>query len=317
VLALAAAIYSVFRIDATTERLDTTRDALRTLESTQSTTRAELSSLAARANQADRELQERLGEIAKLPQQFGDLQGSLEELRGRTDKPQRAWARAEALFLLELANRRLKLDRDPATAIVALQAADAQLAELHEAGLASVRTQLANEIQALQTVPRPDLTGIEVRLERAERDARHLRVTGTVLGDPATRNETPLPDNGFMRAWEVVRRTVANLVTVRHLAGPADALVTVEQEMMRRQHLELLLYSARQALLRRDAAAYQAAVDGASDWLKQYFATDDTAVHNLEQVLRPLAQIDIAPALPDISASMQLLERSQPGRPSE
>jgi uroporphyrin-3 C-methyltransferase len=313
-LALAAAIYSVFRIDATTDRLDSTREALRTLESTQSTTRAELSSLSARADQADRELQQRLGEIAKLPQQLGELQGSVEELRGRTDRPQRAWARAEALFLLELANRRLKLDRDPATAIVALQAADAQLAELHEAGLASVRSQLANEIQALQAVPRPDLAGIETRLQIAEGDASRLKVAGLVVGRDASATAPPLPENGFLRAWEVVRRAITKLITVRHIAGPADTLVSVEQEAMRRQHLQLLLYSARQAVFRRDAPAYQAALSGALEWLHQYFAADDEAVRNMTQVLEPLTHTDIAPPLPDISASLQLLERSSPVR---
>jgi uroporphyrin-3 C-methyltransferase len=314
VLALAAAIYSVFRIDATTERLDTVREAMRTLETTQTATRAELSSLMARSRQSDQELQQRLSDIAKLPQQLGELQGSVEELRGRTDRPQRAWARAEALFLLELANRGLKLDRDPATAIVALQAADVQLADLHEAGLAAVRTQLASEIQALQAVPRPDLTGIEARLEHAEDDAGRLKVAGIVLGQDANANAEPLPENGFMRAWEVMKRAMSNLVTVRHLAGPADTLVTVEQEMLRRQHLELLIYSARQALLRRDAPAYQAAVQGAVDWLKQYFAADDTNVQTLIQTLEPLARTDIAPPLPDISASLKLLEQSLPGK---
>jgi len=314
VLALVAAIYSVFRIDATTDRLDTTREALRTLETTQSTTRAELGSLAARADQSDRQLQERLVEMAKVPQQLNELQGSVEELRGRTDRPQRAWARAEALFLLELANRRLQLDRDPTTAIVALQAADAQLAELHETGLAPVRTQLANEIQALQAVPRPDLIGIEARLQRAESDASHLRVAGVVVGKDSNETAAPLPENGFLRAWEVVRRAATQLITVRRIAGPADTLVSIEQEAMRRQHLQLLLYSARQALLRRDAPAYQAAIGGALAWLQQYFAADDEGVRNVRQTLEPLMHTDIAPPLPDISASLQLLERSAQSR---
>jgi uroporphyrin-3 C-methyltransferase len=314
VLALAAAIYSVFRIDATTDRLDTVREGMRTLESSQTATRAELSSLAARATQSDQDLQQRLGEIAKMPQQLGDLQGSLEELRGRADRPQRAWARAEALFLLELADRRLKLDRDPGTAVVALQAADAQLAELHEAGLAAVRTQLANEIQALQAVPRPDLTGIEARLEHAEDNASRLQVAGIVLGRDNGGRAAPLPDNGVMRAWEVIKHSLSGLVTVRHLAGPADTLVTVEQETLRRQHLQLLLYSARQALLRRDTTAYRASMQGAVDWLKQYFAADDANVGAMIQTLEPLARVDISPPLPDISASVQLLERSLPGK---
>ena len=314
VLALAAAIYSVFRIDATTERMDVIREAMRTLESTQSATRAELSAVAARANQSDQELQHRLSDIAKLPQEMGELQGSLEELRGRTDRPQRAWARAEALFLLELANRRLKLDRDPATAIIALQAADAQLAELHEAGLAAVRTQLASEIQALQAVPRPDFTGIEARLEQAENEASRLRVAGVVMGRDANANAAPLPEDGFARAWEVTKRAASSLITVRHLAGPADTLVTVEQELLRRQHLQLLLYSARQALLRHDAQAYEASLVSAVEWLKQYFAAGDANVQTLIQTIEPLIKVDIAPPLPDISASLQLLERSLSGR---
>src|SRR3712207_7298207 len=55
------------------------------------------------------------------PRQLQELASSVEELRGRAEGPERAWSRAEALFLVELAQRRLTLDRDVETAIVALR----------------------------------------------------------------------------------------------------------------------------------------------------------------------------------------------------
>ncbi len=65
------------------------------------------------------------------PRRAGRRAAAVEELLCRSKScaaapkgPERAWSRAEAMFLLELAQRRLTLDRDVETAIVALESAD-------------------------------------------------------------------------------------------------------------------------------------------------------------------------------------------------
>ena len=216
VLAFAIAGYALFRLDAARDRLDTVRDTVRTLEADRAVLRAELKIARHAQRQATRELDHRLDALGDVPQQMQDLASSVEELRGRAEGPERAWSRAEAMFLLELAQRRLALDRDVETAIVALESADARLASLRDQTFAPVRQHIARELQALRAVRLPDTTGILARLASAEERAlRTCRFKGIVVDEAQTRDRMHCPTGMFARAWALVRNTFSNLIVVR------------------------------------------------------------------------------------------------------
>ena len=139
VLALATASYSLWRLDATRDRLDDVNDLARTLAADRNALQGELRALAQRETQGQRELVARLNAFNALPKQVQDLSTAVEDLHGRTEGPQRAWSRAEALFLIEIAQRSLVLDRDVATAIAALESADSRLASVRDPALTSAR----------------------------------------------------------------------------------------------------------------------------------------------------------------------------------
>ena len=171
VLALATAGYALMRLDSTRDRLDQVNDLSRTLDAERKVLRAELKSLSSRERQSTRQLDHRLDTLDEVPKQLQELASSVEELRGRAEGPERAWSRAEAMFLLELAQRRLVLDRDVQTAIIALESADTRLASLRDASLTPVRTQIARDLQSLRAIHQPDHTGILARLATAEERA--------------------------------------------------------------------------------------------------------------------------------------------------
>jgi uncharacterized protein HemX len=66
------------------------------------------------------------------------------------------------------------------------------------------------------------------------------------------------------------------------------------------------------AALRGDAADYRANVGAARRWLEEMFDLRDLSVSSLQKDLQTLELANIAPALPDISRSLQLLERVTP-----
>ena len=214
------------------------------------------------------DLQSQLAASKDVNQQLEQLALSVEELRGRTQAPERAWSRSEALFLLELAHRRLIFDRDRATAAVALESADARLASLHEPAVASVRAQIARDLQALRSVQQPDLTGLLARLASLEQQAAQLPVSGLVVMQrraPGTQTDDTGP------SWNIVRRTLSHLIRVRDVNDRTGSVVSLEEQNLRRQHLQLLLFSARQALLRHDAPTYRASLASARQWLAENF----------------------------------------------
>lgn len=312
VLALATAGYALWRLDATRDRLEQVNHQLVQLDSSRQLLQSELKSSMEREAAARRELSRRLDAVSDAPRQLQEFGNALEELRGRTEGPERAWSRAEAAFLMELAQQRLRLDRDIDTAIVALEAADARLASLRDPGVNAVRQQLAKDIQALRTVRKPDTTGILARLASAEERAATTPVRGIVALERDARPKE-LPSGFFARAWAIARNSLAALITVRKVDARDSTVVTIEEQALRRQHLQLLLYSARAAVVRHDGAAYRSALAGARQWLGEFFDLDDPAAAALAQEISVLEPIDIDPPLPDTSGSLRALQRLQPG----
>lgn len=313
VLALATACYALWRLDTTRDRLEQVSRSLTQLESSRALLESELRAQGEREQAARADLSRRLAALDDTPRQLQEFGTALEELRGRAEGPERAWSRAEAAFLMDLAQQRLSLDRDIDTAIVALQAADSRLASLRDPGAGTVRQQLGREIQALKAAPRPDTAGILARLTNAEEQAG----TAVVMGIVAVERSTPatdLPDGFFARAWTMARNAVAALISVRRIDSRSGTIVTVEEQALRRQHLQLLIYSARAAVVRHDASAYRSSLAGARQWLREFFDPADRASTSLIAEVTALEAIDIDPPLPDVTASSRALERMSAGR---
>lgn len=314
-LALATSIYALLRIDSTRDRLDRTNDVARSAVAERAQLRADLKSQTNRQRTAARELDRRVDALEEVPKQVEELLLSLEELRGRAEGPERAWSRAEAMFLLELAQRRLALDRDVQTAIVALEQADSRLAALRDQAVAPVRQQIARELQALRSVRQPDTIGVLARLASAEEQAPRLPIKGVLATERRTSNDAELPEGRFARAWAMARHTLASLIIIRTVDDRAGSIVTAEEAQVRRQHLQLLLFAARAAVERRDATAYRAALAGARQWLGDFFELSSPAAQALLEQIQQLEPVDIDPQLPDISGSARALQRLLPARP--
>lgn len=313
VLALATAIYALVRLDSARDRLDQINQTAAKIEADRSVLEAELKNLATRESRARRALDRRLTLLDDTPKQMQDLASSVEELRGRAEGPERAWSRAEAMFLLELAQRRLTLDRDVETAIIALQSADTRLAALRDQTFAPVRQQIARELQALHAVQLPDTTGVLARLSTAEEHAMTLPVKGIVATQP-NRADVPLPQGMLARAWFLARSTLSNLIVVREVDDRSGSVITTEEALLRRQHLQLLLFAARTAVARHDSVAYRAALSGARRWLDDFFDLSTARSQALLQEIQALEPVEIDPPLPDISGSSRALHRLMPVR---
>jgi uroporphyrin-3 C-methyltransferase len=314
VLALATAGYALMRLDSTRDRLDQVNDLARTLDAERNVLRAELKSLSSRERQSTRQLDHRLDALDEVPKQLQDLASSVEQLRGRAEGPERAWSRAEAMFLLELAQRRLALDRDVQTAIVALESADTRLAALRDASLTPVRAQIARELQGLRAVQQPDDTGILVRLASAEDRAMHVPIKGISPVERSAAERSALPSGMFARAWTMTSNTLSRLIVVRDVDDLGGRIVTAEEALLRRQHLQLLLFSARMAVARHDSAGYRQSLASARRWLGEYFDVASPAGQSLLAEVQSLEPVEVDPALPDLSASSQALRRLMPAR---
>ncbi|MFC4310447.1 uroporphyrinogen-III C-methyltransferase [Steroidobacter flavus] len=314
VLALAIAGYSLVRLDAIRDKLDTANAAVAASNSDRELLRAELKSQASRERQAHRDLNRRLDTLNDAPQQLQELASSVEELRGRAEGPERAWSRAEALFLLELAQRRLTLDRDVETAIVALESADLRLASLRDPSFAAVRQEIAKELQAMRAVQLPDTTGILSKLIGAEERASDAPVKGILVTERNAFDRARLPDGMFARAGAILSQTFSNLIVVRKVDDASGSVITAEEALLRRQHLQLLFFAARTAVIRHDGQAYRTALAGARRSLGDFFDLSSPEAQSLLNEVQALEPINIDPTLPTVTNSINALRRMVPSR---
>ncbi len=312
VLALAVASYALWRLDATRARLDQVNDFARSLEADRNALQGELRALAQREAQREREISAQLATLDHVPKQVQELSSSVADLHGRTEGPQRAWSRAEALFLMEIAQRSLVLDRDVATAIAALESADSRLASVRDPALTAVRQQLALELQALRAVRVVDRTGVLTRLSALETQAMRLPVAGILAREPDAATDAALPEGFFSRAGAIISRSLANLIRVREVDRRGGAVVTTDEQLLRKQHLQLLLFSARTAVVRNDQTTYRGTLAAARQWLSESFDMTAPATQGVLKEIQLLETIAIDPPLPSISKSAERLQQLMP-----
>jgi uncharacterized protein HemX len=315
-LALIIACYSLWRLDTTLERLDRVGELTSRISASQEALRAELTATTASEARARNELDQRLAQLDSLPSQIQQLEATVQELRNRTSGSQRAYVKSEVSYLLDAAQRSVAFDGDVRSAIVALESADTLLATLLDPALLPVRQQMARELNSLRSVARPDLATIQLRLTSAEEQAATIPIKGRVVLERPRLNATELPQVGWWaRGWAVGRQAIATLITVRKVEDAASRVVQPEEQLLRRQHLQLLLFSARQAVVRRDGSSYRSSLGSARQWLGQFFDLQQPAGEALLNEVTLLEPLNIAPIIPEITASARMLRELEPQLP--
>ncbi|MGA9853085.1 MAG: uroporphyrinogen-III C-methyltransferase [Gammaproteobacteria bacterium] len=253
---------------------------------------------------------------------FGDrldsMDAALTDLRRRSEQGRDAWVKAEAATLLMAANDQIQLNADPALALKALAAADERLKLLSDPRLIPVRQQIARDETALRAVPQPDVTGMSAMLASLSSAVARFPLKRVAPNQYVPGAQVGPSDNDSQTLWQRFKagldRITRDIFTVRHRDTPIEPLLAPQEEYFLRQNLQLRLDAARAALLERDNAAFQSSAHMARDWLETYFNTRDSGVRTAISQLAQMQQQQIAPPLPDISASLTLLRRLEPPR---
>jgi uncharacterized protein HemX len=199
------------------------------------------------------------------------------------------------------------------SSLVALDAADARLAQLSDPQLFPVREALAQERTALRAVPQADLASASLTLSSligrvaslplqshapAQFQSPDVRDSGTPDGLPA----------GWRRLMAAVKTAVSGLFTIRREDNTsAMRLLPPEEEAVVYHVLSLRLEGARVALLSGNTVAMREQLRSAADWLDSQFKKDDPGALAMRAELERLQDLELAPPLPDISRSLTAL----------
>ncbi len=248
--------------------------------------------------------------LLQVNDRISQTERAVETLRQATAGGNTSMVRAEARYLVQIANDELLLRGNTANALRALHTADTRLRDAGSALFGNVRASIAQNILALESLPDPDITGMALTLASLANavDSLPLRTPGDVSND----DEEVLPEDAS--AWErfkaATKRLFGTVVTVRHDANPRP-FVTPGQEYFLLRNLELKLESTRLSLLMGDADNFQAGADVSLRWLELYFDTNDSGVDAAREQLLLMRAATLPTDFPDLSETLYMLEAGE------
>ncbi len=216
---------------------------------------------------------------------------------------EREWKLAEVEYLLRVANHRLLMEQDVATALGLLQAADGVLEALDDLALHPVRAALADEMLALSRSEGADVQGLYLRLDALKRQLETLALARPQyrLAEP---QEIPSEPSGVLAA---VAAEFRQLVQFRRIDTTAKPLLAPEEAVYLELNLRLMLEQAQLAALKRDQVVFESSLGSALEWARNYLALDDPDVQDTLVALADLRQVQLDVPLPDLSASLNAL----------
>ncbi len=250
-------------------------------------------------------------ESVRLQEREAELRAAVAEVHSRVGASGTQWMIAEADYLLRIANHRLTLARDTATARVALDLADQRLRDSGDPRWAGVREQIARDVAKLDAFESPDIAGLASRLSAMMEQIPQLQLAQAFIEPrPAAAPQAP-PLTGE-RNWKTLLDDLwsgfKDTVRIRQHDAPLQAMLAPEHEFFLYENLKLHLEAARLGLVRGDQGLFRGNLELAVAWLDRYFDPNDATRAALAGAIGELRAIEIRPALPDISLSLRALQ---------
>jgi len=260
-----------------------------------------------RASALDERLQGVEQRLAESRDQEAILQTLFQDVaRGREE--------AELLEIeqaVTLAVQQIQLAGNVPVALLALRAADAQLARLDKARHLPLRKALAADINRLNELPLVDVPGISLRLEQIVSGIDKLPFA--VHGRPVEEQAVPAAEDATVAQpwWRLALadlwQETRSMIRIQRFDREEPALLAPGQGFFLRENLRLRLLSARLALFAREQWTFRNELAVASAWLEKYFLTEDRAVQSAIEQLKALSAAEIVIELPDLRDSQQAL----------
>jgi uroporphyrin-3 C-methyltransferase len=219
-------------------------------------------------------------------------------------------ALAEIEQLLIMAVHHLTLQRDVNTALAAMEAADQRLAGLESDDVQAVRDQLNADMQVLKAVNAVDITGLSLYLSDLSGRVDKLPLASAPVTDMEA-TSTPVTTDTVVPAWRRLLTGVwqefRQMFVITRTGDGTRATLLPEESWYLYQNLRLQIETARLAVVRQDTQTLRTSLQQIDEWLRDYYETSNGEVDNILQTVQKMAAIELNPALPDVSSSLETL----------
>jgi len=276
---------------------------------------AELQLQSANAAQNKQRSDQRIAEFEQAVRETNEIiQGQGRRLLSLTATSTDDWRIAEVEYLLRLANQRLLISKDAATALELLAAADQILLQLGDPRLVSLRQSIASDRTAIAMVGVIDIEGVFASLAAMSNQVNALPLHSEPVFSAA--NAEPEPASSEEDVWYAALQRIAwstwaelkSLVVIQARNPELKPLLPPEQQYYLRNNLRLLLAQAQLALLDGRQEIYRQSLDNAAVWLQDYFPQQEHAVQHLVTEIGRLSALQVTNNYPDVSASLLVVK---------
>lgn len=258
-------------------------------------------------------------QVAELQTQHDELDSQFSDLNSELDKGEQDYQLNEVTQLLKLANHNVHFGEKTAPAIAALNLADGLLKELAEPAYLAVRKKIAEEINALKNVEKPDVTTLSASLSNLSQQIPALpllnepevvdnNVFATSSSAAAPETADSPPEKGWRVELNRMWHDILNAIRVQRVDQPPKPLLVPEQRYFLNQNLQLTLSAAQLALLQSNQAVWTQQLNDAAQWLAEYFDLSDDKVAEVHAELSRLQAISIESTMPPVTGSYDLLQ---------
>ncbi|WP_435235953.1 uroporphyrinogen-III C-methyltransferase [Psychromonas sp. PT13] len=266
-------------------------------------------SLQSEVEQTNLQLQD-LNNTSKISQT--DIQSLQRALAANKARHPNDWILSEVEYLVNLAGRKIWLEKDVPSAISLLHAADQRIIELNDASLSDLRRAFLEDINTLGALPNRDPDGMVLTLSELERRIDKLAIIGAELSDKNPESTGQLSDD--VKDWKQNLESswsdfMGSFIVINKRDSKIEALLSPEQRWYLKENVRHNLGKAELAVYREQQTVYDQALQEVINMLDNYYNLNDSATDYFYKSVKELSKRKISVKYPDQLKSEPILER--------
>lgn len=244
--------------------------------------------------------------LAEMQGQSLSLQAMSAELSSRRDER----VLAEVVQAITLAVQQLQFAGNVEMALMALEDAEARLANAAQPQFATLRSLLIRDIARLKSMPGADITGLAFKIESVAAVAGELPLAfeqrPQAVATPASPAASPV-SSAYWRALATdLWNELHQLIRIERIERNEPVLLSPGQGVFLRENLKLRLLGARLALLQRDGKTFHEDLRQAQEMLERYFDQRAKPVAAALATVKTLAATDVGLNLPSLNETLSV-----------
>ncbi len=317
------------------------------LQKTNTDLLSQVQTTASTAIRASEQAQQALSQVQAQAAQIDQLKTSLSESQGLYQNLEQAFQTLtdsgsdlvlinDIGHLVSIADQQLLLGGNVGNAIIALEAAQAQLATANRPTLAPLQQAINGDVDRLRAVSTVDVAQLSARLDElkvlisqapllipdqaapnVDTTAREQTSAPQVASSPDSavasggswwQNSIHTASAWSKNAWDSVRQDLGSFINIRRVQDSSALLMSPEQAGQLRENLRLRIMTAQLALMMRQPEVWKSETEALVEALRARYDNQAPSSRQALKLAQQLADTVIQVKVPTVRNSLQTLE---------